>query len=92
VLPAVGRVVRGEPFSLGGYEVPTGVEINPAIKVIHHRADLYPDPDAFRPERFLGQAAPDTYTWRTAERGAESARRGSSEPARTQRARSTTSA
>jgi cytochrome P450 len=63
VIAGVGRVVRGEPFRLNGYEVPVGVEINPSIRVIHRRADLYPEPDAFRPERFLGEGAPDTYTW-----------------------------
>jgi cytochrome P450 len=30
---------------------------------MHMRADLYPEPDAFRPERFLGRDAPDTYSW-----------------------------
>jgi cytochrome P450 len=63
VIPGVGRVVRGEPFRLGGYEIPVGMEINPSIRVIHRRADLYPQPAVFRPERFLGPDAPDTYTW-----------------------------
>ncbi len=63
VIPGVGRVVRGEPFRLNGYVIPSGVEINPSIRMIHRRADLYPDPTAFRPERFLGPDAPDTYTW-----------------------------
>jgi len=63
VIPGVGRVVRGAPFQLDGYTIPEGVEINPSIRVVHRRADLYPDPAAFRPERFLGPDAPDTYTW-----------------------------
>jgi len=58
VIPAVGRVVRGAPFWLGGYEIPPGIEINPSIRVIHRRADLYPQPFEFRPERFLGADAP----------------------------------
>jgi cytochrome P450 len=63
VIPAVGRVVRREPFQLNGYVIPEGYEINPSIRVVHRRADLYPQPDSFRPERFLGPDAPDTYTW-----------------------------
>jgi len=63
VIPGVGRVVRGEPFALNGYLIPPGVEINPSIVTIHRRPDHYPDPEAFRPERFLGPDAPDTYTW-----------------------------
>ena len=63
VIPGVGRVVRSEPFRLNGYVIPPGVEINPSIRMIHHRADLYPQPSSFRPERFVGADAPDTYTW-----------------------------
>jgi cytochrome P450 len=63
VIPGVGRVVRGEPFRLNGYVIPPGVEINPSIRMIHRRPDLYPEPAAFKPERFLGEDAPDTYTW-----------------------------
>ena len=63
VIAGVGRVVRGEPFRLNGYTIPPGVEINPSIRMIHRRADLYPQPREFRPERFLGTDAPDTYTW-----------------------------
>jgi cytochrome P450 len=63
IIPAVGRVVRGEPFRIGEYVIPVGVEINPSIRTIQQRPDLYPQPDEFRPERFLGPGAPDTYTW-----------------------------
>ncbi len=63
VIPGVGRVVREEPFRLGGYVIPPGMEINPSIRMIHRRADLYPGPKEYRPERFLGPDAPDTYTW-----------------------------
>ena len=63
VIPGVGRVVRGGPFELGGYLLPEGTEINPSISVIHRRADRYPQPGEFRPERFLADDAPDTYTW-----------------------------
>jgi cytochrome P450 family 135 len=63
VIPGVGRVVRGEPFELDGFAIPPGIEINPSIRVVHRRADLYPDPGSFQPDRFLGPDAPDTYTW-----------------------------
>ena len=63
VIPGVGRVVRGGAFELEGWEIPDGVEINPSIALIHRRGDRYPDPQEFRPERFLSDDAPDTYTW-----------------------------
>jgi cytochrome P450 len=64
VISGVGRVVRGdEPYELDGYLIPPGTEINPSIAAIHRRADRYPQADAFMPERFLGDDAPDTYTW-----------------------------
>jgi cytochrome P450 len=63
VIPGVGRVVRGEEFAVDGYAIPAGVEINPSIRMIHRRGDLYPEPAAFRPDRFLSDDAPDTYTW-----------------------------
>ena len=63
VVPGVGRVVRGAPFALNGYVIPPGIEINPSIAGMHRRRDSYPDPREFRPERFLADDPPDTYTW-----------------------------
>ena len=63
VIPGVGRVVHREPFELGGYTIPPGIEINPSIVTIHGRDDSFRQPRDFRPERFLGDDAPDTYTW-----------------------------
>ncbi len=33
-----------------------------SILLLHHRPDLYPDPFAFRPERWIGHK-PGTYEW-----------------------------
>jgi len=63
VILGVGRVVREEPYELDGYVLPPGTEINPSIAAIHRRADRYPQAREFRPERFLEDGAPDTYTW-----------------------------
>jgi cytochrome P450 family 135 len=63
VVPGVGRVVRGGALELGGYTLPEGTEINPSISVIHARPDTFPGPRDFRPERFLEDDPPDTYTW-----------------------------
>jgi cytochrome P450 len=63
VIAGVGRKVRG-PFELNGRTIPIGTELNPSISIVHRRPDLYPQPEEFRPERFLDpDTAPDTYTW-----------------------------
>jgi cytochrome P450 len=61
-IPIVARRVVGEPFMLGDREIPPGVMIAPCIYLVHRRPDLYEDPYAFRPERFLDRA-PETYSW-----------------------------
>jgi cytochrome P450 len=61
VVPAVLRMLKA-PFEVGGYELPAGVAVQPNILLVHTREDIYPDPFAFRPERFLENAA-GTYTW-----------------------------
>jgi cytochrome P450 len=60
-LPVTGRRVQ-RAFNLNGLLVPPGAYIIIAIMALHERADLHPDPQAFRPERFLG-SRPATHTW-----------------------------
>jgi cytochrome P450 len=50
------------PRTIGGYELPAGIRVYPTIAVIHHREDLYPEPERFRPERFLEGRA-ESYAW-----------------------------
>jgi cytochrome P450 len=61
VIPIIGRRVT-RPWELGDYRVPAGTAVAMSILLLHHREDVYPDPYAFRPERFLG-VKPGTYTW-----------------------------
>ena len=41
---------------------PAGIRVYPAILLVHHREDLYPEPDRFRPERFLNGGV-ESYAW-----------------------------
>ncbi|MGI9184151.1 MAG: cytochrome P450 [Solirubrobacteraceae bacterium] len=61
VIPMIVRMVK-RPWRLGDYVVPARTPVAVSIVALHHREDVYPDPLAFRPERFLHQK-PGTYTW-----------------------------
>jgi cytochrome P450 len=61
VVPLAGRRL-GRELSVEGLTLPAGTDVTPAIWLAHTRADSYPEPFAFRPERFL-EEAPDTYAW-----------------------------
>jgi cytochrome P450 len=50
------------PASIGGYELSVGTFVMPAIAALHYREDLFPNPEEFRPERFL-DGKPDSYVW-----------------------------
>jgi cytochrome P450 len=43
-------------IELGGHRIPAGAIIGINIRGIHRRADYFPAPDAFRPERMLPEA------------------------------------
>jgi cytochrome P450 len=66
VLPnAEPRLVK-RPIAIGGVHYAPGAVLVVNAHLVHHDPDIYPDPYAFRPERFLereGGRAPGTYTW-----------------------------
>jgi cytochrome P450 len=62
VLPNSAPRLVVEPFEVGGWTYPTGVCLVPNAYLVHHDPDIYPDPYAFRPERFSDES-PGTYTW-----------------------------
>ena len=51
-----------EPFAVGGWTLPPGVHVTPCLYLAHRRPELWPEPTAFRPERFL-DGAPAPYAW-----------------------------
>jgi cytochrome P450 len=61
VVPLAGRRLTSE-LQVNGWTLPAGTDVTPAIWLTHTRADLYPEPYAFRPERFLDDG-PTTYGW-----------------------------
>jgi len=58
---AAPRLVM-EPVEIGGWRYEPGVCLLADAYLVHHDPDIYPDPYAFRPERFLDEQ-PATYTW-----------------------------
>ena len=62
--PALPVVVRqlAEPAVVMGWDLPAGTRLMPNIVLTHRNPELYPDPHAFRPERFLDGPV-ETYGW-----------------------------
>jgi cytochrome P450 family 135 len=62
--PVIALVLRKlvEPMEIGGHLLPAGVSVAPSIYLLHRRPEIYPEPERFRPERFLEHPA-GTYTW-----------------------------
>jgi cytochrome P450 len=61
VIPLAGRRLVSE-LRVDGLVLPPGTDVTPAIWLTHTRPDLYPEPYAFRPDRFLGRP-PSTFAW-----------------------------
>jgi cytochrome P450 len=65
LMNAEPRLVK-QQVEIGGVSYPPGVVLIASAYLVHHDPDIYPQPNAFRPERFLeseGGKAPGTYTW-----------------------------
>ncbi len=62
--PVISIVIRRltEPVEIGGYELPAGVSVTPSVYLVHRNPEIYPDPESFKPERFLDNP-PGTYSW-----------------------------
>jgi len=64
VRPVVVDVARKltRETEVGGWRLPAGTLVLPAIAVLHARPDLYDSPNEFRPERFL-DGETESYAW-----------------------------
>ncbi|MFJ4657132.1 cytochrome P450 [Nocardia sp. NPDC088792] len=62
VIDATARKVRADSFQLGRWTLPKGQHVLVSIRLMHDNAELFPNPRAFDPERFLG-TRPGTWTW-----------------------------
>jgi cytochrome P450 len=63
VLPVVLRHLQA-PMTIAGLDLPAGTVVAPSIYLVHRRADVYPEPERFRPARFMGpRPEGGTYTW-----------------------------
>jgi cytochrome P450 len=55
-LGALRRLRR--PMTIAGWDLPAGATVAPCSLLVHRRADVYPEPTAWRAERFLGTRPP----------------------------------
>jgi cytochrome P450 len=64
VRPVVMDVARKltRDTEIGGWRLPAGTLVLPAIAVLHMRPDLYESPEEFRPERWLDGGV-ESYAW-----------------------------
>jgi cytochrome P450 len=62
VLPNAEPRLTKEPVKIGEIEYPPGVALLASAYLVHTDPDIYPEPHALRPERFVGNS-PGTYTW-----------------------------
>jgi cytochrome P450 len=62
VLPNAEPRLTKRSVTIGGFTYPPGIALLASAFLVHRDPDIYPEPHAFRPERFVG-VSPGTYTW-----------------------------
>jgi cytochrome P450 len=62
ILPVTARRLT-EETQVGEYSFPRGWTLMPCIYLIHQDPDAFPDPDRFKPERFLEDPKPSSRVW-----------------------------
>jgi cytochrome P450 family 135 len=60
-IPVMVRKLRAHQ-RVGGYDCPSGWVLMPSIYLVHREPSVYPEPEAFRPERFL-ENPPPGHAW-----------------------------
>ena len=61
IVPVVARYLE-QPTRIGAYEIPAGCVAAPCIYLTHRRPELWPEPETFNPDRFVGKRV-DPYTF-----------------------------
>jgi cytochrome P450 len=61
VIDFSGRHVQAQHFDLGDFRIPHGYTVMIAIANVHANADVFPNPERFDPERFLGTRTPTAW-------------------------------
>jgi cytochrome P450 len=61
VLSVTSRKVL-RPWRVGDWTLPPGAYVGACMYLAHRRPELWPEPTAFRPQRFLG-GAPEPFAW-----------------------------
>ncbi len=62
VLPNAEPRLTKREVEINGVRYPAGIVLLASAYLVHHDPSIYPEPQAFRPDRFLG-VTPGTYTW-----------------------------